>query len=360
MSMNKRGLNAGTKMIAIHATSGTFSDEWIAYCDSYGIAYRVVDCFASDIIAQLKGCGGLMWHWPHHDHRAALFARELTSSLERSGVLVFPDSATSWHYDDKLGQKYLLEAVGAPLVPSYAFYDSKPALTWASQVDYPKVFKLRGGAGSENVRLVRDEAEARRLIHRSFGRGWRTKSRLHLLKERLWHVKRDRSLTSVVNLWRGFARLVVPTEDERNGGTERHYAYFQDFVPGNYHDIRVIVIGERAFAIKRMVRGNDFRASGSGHIVYDPAQIPRACVQLAFELSKTLKTQCTAYDFVFDAGRPMVVEISYAFTIAVYADCPGYWGPDLQWHEGNFRPQHFMVEDFVAAVEGAPLMRSRM
>lgn len=346
-------------MIAIHAARGTFSDEWVAYCDSCRIQYRLVDCFASDIVARLEGCSGLMWHWPHYDHRAALFARQLTLALERSGIWVFPGSATSWHYDDKLGQKYLLEAVGAPLAPSHVFYDREVALLWASRTHYPKVFKLRGGAGSENVRLVRSEAEARALIHRSFGRGWRTKSRFHPLKERLWHIRRDRSLASVVNLWRGLARIVVPTADERNGGIERHYAYFQDFIPGNDHDIRVIVIGHRAFAIKRMVRGNDFRASGSGHIIYERDEIPEACVKLAFQLSQALGTQCTAYDFVFDAGRPMVVEISYAFAVTGYANCPGYWSSDLQWYEGKFRPEHFMVEDFVSTVEGARPMRSQ-
>lgn len=339
-------------MIAIHSTSGTFSDEWIAYCDDRGIAYRIVDCFASDIVAQLAGCGGLMWHWPHHDYRAALFARQLTLALECAGIPVFPNTATSWHYDDKLGQKYLLEATGAPLVRSYAFYDRELALQWASQTNYPKVFKLRGGAGSENVKLARDEAQARHLILRSFGRGWHSRSRFHLLNERMWHVRRDRSLRSVANLWRGIARLVVPTEDERNRITERHYAYFQDFVPGNDHDIRVIVIGRRAFAIKRMARENDFRASGSGHIIHERGAIPEECVDLAFTLSRTLDTQCTAFDFVFDRGRPMVVEISYAFAAAGYELCPGYWGPDLQWHEGHFSPEHFMVEDFVASLEG--------
>ena len=33
--------------------------------------------------------------------------------------------------------------------------------------------------------------------------------------------------------------------------------------------VRVIVINDKAFAIKRMVRKNDFRASGSGIIEYD-------------------------------------------------------------------------------------------
>lgn len=338
-------------MIAIHPTPSGFSDQWIAWCDAHGIAYRLVDCYRSDIMQQLQGCEGLMWHWVHHDHKAALFARQLTLSLERAGIPVFPNTVTCWHYDDKLGQKYLLEAVGAPLVPSHVFYDRKEALQWAAQTQYPKVFKLRGGAGSENVKLARSKMDAVRFIRRSLGRGWKSKSRLYLLKERLWHVQRDRTLKSIWNVWRGLARLIIPTEDERVSQIERHYAYFQDFIPDNDHDIRVIVIGKRAFAIKRMTRDGDFRASGSGHIIHDPAAIPEACLRLAFLMSAKLGAQCLAYDFVFQDGAPLIVEVSYAFARKGYLECPGFWDENLTWQEGSFHPEHFMIEDFANALK---------
>jgi glutathione synthase/RimK-type ligase-like ATP-grasp enzyme len=59
-------------------------------------------------------------------------------------------------------------------------------------------------------------------------------------------------------------------ETEKKFNPEKNYVYFQDFIPQNDFDIRIIVIGKRAFAIKRMVRKGDFRASGSGNIKYDP------------------------------------------------------------------------------------------
>ena len=71
--------------------------------------------------------------------------------------MVFPNFNTAWHFDDKVGQKYLLEAIDAPLVPSYVFYSKEMALKWLEQTQFPKVFKLRGGAGSANVKLVQDE-----------------------------------------------------------------------------------------------------------------------------------------------------------------------------------------------------------
>lgn len=210
---------------------------------------------------------------------------------------------------------------------------------------------MRGGAGSEHVKLVRDSSHARRLIRRSFGRGWNLKSRLHPLRERLWHFRRDRDLKSLWNIWRGIARLVIPTTVERSGRIERHYAYFQDFIPGNDHDIRVVVIGHRAFAVKRMVRSGDFRASGSGHVIYDPTAIPSECVSAAFSATRAIGAQLAGYDFIFADGKPLIVEISYGFPRIIYEGCPGYWNEDLSWNECKFHPHHFMAEDFVGSLE---------
>jgi hypothetical protein len=42
------------------------------------------------------------------------------------------------HFDDKIAQKYLLEAVEAPLAPSYVFFHKEDALGWISQATFPK------------------------------------------------------------------------------------------------------------------------------------------------------------------------------------------------------------------------------
>ena len=44
----------------------------------------------------------------------------------------------------------------------------------------------------------------------------------------------------------------------------KDYVYFQKFLPNNKYDIRIVVIGDRAFGFIRYNRENDFRASGSG------------------------------------------------------------------------------------------------
>ena len=112
-----------TVQLAIHPYEGSFSGRWMAYCDEHKIPYRLVNCLDSDIIAQLASVDALLWHWHHQDPSAQLMARQVIMAAEAMGVAVFPNTPTCWHFDDKVAQKYLLEAVGAPLVPTYVFYD---------------------------------------------------------------------------------------------------------------------------------------------------------------------------------------------------------------------------------------------
>ena len=132
-----------------------------------------------------------------------------------------------------------------------------------------------------------------------------------------------------------FARII---------GSQKGYALFQEFAPNNEYDIRVITIGDRAFAIKRMVRSNDFRASGSGNILYDKNEIDERCVKIAFETSGKLRANCLAYDFVFDSrGNPFIVEINYGYDHCAYFSCKGFWDINMQWHECRFNSAEWMV-----------------
>lgn len=330
--------------LAIHNTKSSFAERWIAYCEEKHIPYKIVNCHANDIVQQLADCDALLWHHQQGGPKDILFAKQLLFSLEQSGKKVFPDFNTGWHFDDKIGQKYLLEALNiTELVPTWVFYNKADALKWADSVSFPKVFKLRGGAASQNVRLVRTKAMARKLIDRAFGKGFKAYDALGSLKERIRKYRLGKA--NAREVVKGLVRLAVPPPYAQIMGNESGYIYFQEFMPGNDSDTRIIVIDGKAFAIKRMVRKNDFRASGSGHIVHDQRQIDLRCVQLAFAFTEKLKAQCVAYDFVFDAkNNPLLIEISYGFAPAVYEACPGFWDRQMNWHEGKFNPYGWMVE----------------
>lgn len=336
-------------LIAIHKKEGSFSDRWIEYCEKNEIDFKIVNCYSSNIIEQLKGCDGLMWHWSHTDYRDQNFARQLIFSIEKMGIKVFPSYNTCWHFDDKIGQKYLLEALGAPLVPTHVFYDKKTAYNWIEKITFPKVFKLRAGASSRNVALVKSKHKARKLIRKSFKNGFPSISRFSNFRNKLWQLKRDRNFDSIIKLINGFIRIIFPKKKQNLLGKEKGYVLFQEFIPNNKFDDRIIVIGNRIIAVRRYVRNNDFRASGSGVKDYDKDLFNHKSLDLAFKISRLLHTQSIAFDFVYDAEKnPLIVEISYAFVIgAFYDDCPGFWDEKLNWHKETVNPQSFIIEDFI-------------
>lgn len=337
--------------IAIHDSKEKhfFSDRWIEYCSRNNIPFKVVNAYDNDIINQLNDCDIFMWHHSNYDYRDALFAKQLIYSLETIGIKVFPDFNTTWHFDDKVGQKYLLEAIDAPLVPSYVFYNKKDARKWIESTSFPKVFKLRGGSGSSNVQLVENKHKAKKLIKKAFGKGFSQFDKFNHLKFRYKKFKSGKE--SFVGVLKGIVRLFIGNKYSNMVPKEKGYVYFQDFIPNNKFDIRVIVVGEKAFALKRLVRKNDFRASGSGNILYNKSEIDERCIQISFNVNEKLKCQSIAFDYVFDENNnPLIVEISYGFDVKAYDPCPGYWDSSLKWHEGKFNPQEWIIENILESL----------
>ena len=333
--------------LAIHQSRDSYSDRWTIYCKQQAIDFKLVDCYSNDIVQQLQDCDALLWHHHQGKPRDLVFAKQLLFAWEHAGKKVFPNFKTGWHFDDKLGQKYLLEACNIPMVETFAFFTKSEALSWVEANTFPKVFKLRGGAGSGNVMLAKDKATAKAFINKAFGRGFSQYQPLNSLKER--YTKFRKGKVSIIEVAKGLARFAVPPPYAKQAGREKGYVYFQEFIEGNDHDIRVIVIGNKAYAIKRMVRKNDFRASGSGNILYDKALFDEKVIALSFNINQRLQTQCLALDFVFKNGEPLVVEISFGFSMAGYDPCPGYWDDNLQWHQGKFNPYGWMIEDIINA-----------
>jgi glutathione synthase/RimK-type ligase-like ATP-grasp enzyme len=332
--------------IAIHKSSWGFSQDWITYCIKQNIEFKTVDCRSTDITHQLDDCDALMWHHHHTDAKDVLFAEHLLFAVQQSGKKVFPDFNTSWHFDDKVGQKYLLELINAPVAKSWVFYEKKDALAWVKCTSFPKVFKLRGGAGSSNVQLVKTEKDATKLVKKAFGSGFSSYNKIGDLKENIRKFTWDKSKRT--ELAKSFRRLFYSTRFARTVGPQKGYILFQQFIPDNKFDIRVITIGERAFAIKRLVRDNDFRASGSGRILYNKSEIDERCVTIAFETTAKLNAQCVAYDFVFDENNnPLIVEINYGFAHEAYFPCPGYWDRQMKWHEEKFNSAEWIVEELL-------------
>lgn len=331
--------------IGFHHRKGSYSEHWIKYCLENNINFKVVNAYSTDIINDLQDCVIFMWHHHQGNPKDALFAKQLLFSLESEGKIVYPDFYTGWHFDDKLGQKYLLESIGAPLVPTYIFYDKQEALNWTEETNFPKVFKLRGGAGSANVRLIKSRNEAFTIIKQAFGKGFRQYNPMEIIKDSFRKFRNEDK--NLIKLIKSSAHFLYPYQIEKSKGREKGYVYFQDFIPDCKYDIRVQLIGNKCYAMKRYVRPNDFRASGGGNIDYDGSKIPLSAIKLSFDVAKILKMQTMAIDLLPFKDSYLIAEISYAFAIDDGELDPGYWDSSFSWHPGLINPFGWMIEDLI-------------
>lgn len=327
--------------IAIHHRAGSFSDLWIDFCEKNGINYKIVDAYDNDIIQRLTDCDAFMWHFHHAIYKDTLIAKNILTTLQLQGKIVFPNIQTCYTFDDKVSQKYQLEAVGAPIVPSYVFFNKKDALKWVAQTEYPKVFKLTGGAGASNVKLINNKTEAKVLIKKAFKKGISTFNPYASIHEHWGHYQQGQ-ITFIDFAKRAIVSL-RKSEYKRYRGNECGYVYFQDFIPNNTGDIRIVVIGDKAFGLNRTCRKGDFRASGSGIISYEKPSKELAAI--AFSVSRQMQADCVAFDFIYDCNqKPLIVEISYGFTASAYFKCPGFWDADLVWHTTSINPGALQME----------------
>ncbi len=325
------------------------SERWAEYAQRDGYEVRRVDVFAPDILARLADCVGFMWRHGHFSRDRAV-ARRLLPVLETQlGLCVYPDLATAWHYDDKIAQTYLLDAAGLPTPRTWLFWRRPEAEAFLGAAEFPLVVKLWSGAGSSNVRLVRSPAEGCRLVKRLFEGGVEDLRQLEP-QGRAGLIARARA---AVHLFLGSP---LPPEGD---AWERHknYVLFQEFLPDNAFDTRLTVIGQRAFGFRRFNRPQDFRASGSGRLDFDPQAIDPAMTRLAFRTARALRAQSCAIDGLYRAGAPVIAEISYTYASWAVHDCPGHWrldnGPDapLRWVAGGLWPEEAQWQDFRGRLE---------
>ncbi|MDD3534861.1 MAG: hypothetical protein PHC50_01755 [Candidatus Cloacimonetes bacterium] len=319
-----------------------FTQEYIKILEFNDVNYAIIDGENPKFWDQLKSIDAFIYHVGHTSDMLQKSASFMPILQNMSSLPLFPNYNTLWHFDDKIKQHYLAEALDLPFAKTWVFWTKKTALSWADTCEYPVVLKLRGGAGSTNVIKLESPQMTKRIIKRLFSKGVADSSLPASWKVRFFPFKRF-VRTELIKLKRTLIREDVSLYWQNN----KNYAYFQKFLPNNDYDTRVTVIGGRAFAFRRYNRANDFRASGSGKLNYDTEVIDKRMLKIALDTSDKCGFQSMAYDFLYDNETPVICEISYTYAHDAIYNCPGYWDRELNWHEGHHLPQYFILKDLL-------------
>lgn len=327
----------------------SYSKRWLKLARELDVEAVPVDVFAPDIFDTIAACDAFMWRYDPPAHTRLHADRLLTAIEEGMRMPVFPSLESRWHFEDKIGQAYFLAAAGIPIPVTTVCWSREHAVRFCADATYPFVLKLATGYQGSNVRLVTNRDDALFHVEQLFGHGaialsQRPASHAGLL----W-----RRVRAAVDLFKG-RNPFGPTAD-----AELQYGYFlaQEFLPDNPFDVRVTITGNRAFVFRRFNRPGDFRASGSGLIDWDPAQVGEDAVRLAYRVASHLGAQTVGVDIIRRGREPVVVELTLAYASWALRDCPGHWvlhgEPDfgsLEWVDGSLEPADAILADFVAQI----------
>ena len=187
------------------------------------------------------------------------------------GKRCFPSPDYVNLYEDKFLEASLAEIYDLPFIKTYTAHNEANALTLIETLQYPVVSKVNPSSGSMGVELVRTKKDARRIVKQAFSRLGRSTYSNHF--------------------------------------RQKNYIYFQEFIPNDGHDIRVIVIGNCVFGYYRKVLDGDFRASGMNLV--EMRDIPEEAMKMALRVNECIKSPMLAVDMLHALnGNYYVIEYS--------------------------------------------------
>ena len=320
------------KKIFDHSTSWT--PRFIDFCKDNGIPYEIVNCYRPDIIKRLPNYSALLWNYNNFVIADLLEARNIIQVAHNLGLVTFPYPDMNWHFDDKIAEMYALESVKAEIPRNWVFYDKEECLEWIRhKAQYPFVAKSRCGSGANNVKLLRNKREAEKYVSRMFSKGFDPTPSLSY--KAFSKIQSSKDLSMIISRIKKIPEFLNTRAHAKMMPIEKGYCYFQEFIPNDGYDLKVVVIGDKMTFCARNVRKYDFRASGGGDCYYDRTLLTDNVIDSAFEAAQRLNMECVGFDFVVDkkTGKGKIIEMCYGFDYEVQKNLGAYVDKNHTWHE---------------------------
>ncbi|HGS5145939.1 TPA: RimK family alpha-L-glutamate ligase [Vibrio parahaemolyticus] len=220
----------------------------------------------------------------------------------RGGILV-PSIDSYLAHENKYFQEMYKSRVGVATPCAKLLSTSNSDITST----LPAVIKPYSGFGSQGVQLAKSKSELKSGIHNNMSNYVLEKFNIREIAKRTikYFVK-------------------FPNEYPKKVGR----VVIQDFIPNLKHDWKVLVFGDRAFALKRFTRENDFRASGSGNFDYS-SLASEGLIEFAFKARESLGVPFVSLDVAeSDEGFSIIEYQSVHFGLATAINAQRFYSLD--------------------------------
>jgi glutathione synthase/RimK-type ligase-like ATP-grasp enzyme len=248
--------------------------RWTKYCrflDNNSFEYDIFSLHSHDWIEkanQLDIIVGMC----SSEHNRLLETREKYHFLETYlGKTCYPSAAHVMLYENKRLETYISWAKNIPFAKTMISHDKQDALLSLDKLSYPLISKIDPSSGSFGVDFVRSKNKARKIVKKAFS---------------------------------GIGRQThLPYNKQKN------YVLFQEFIPNDGYDIRVIVVGNLIFGYYRKVLDGDFRASGMNLV--EKRELPGEAMKIALMVNNIIKSPMLVVDMLHGLDdKYYIIELS--------------------------------------------------
>lgn len=255
------------------------------------------------------------------------FLEDISCALKHAGAVLIPE----WRYMRAHHNKVLMEilrdidlAEVDTGIHSSFWGCNEEFFQKIDEIDFPCVFKSSEGAGSLGVALLRDKNEARVLLEKN---------------------NRNRK-TSAKDIILG----ILGKREAPVHSNYRKKFVIQNFVPGLSGDYKVLIYGDKYYALSRKNRDNDFRASGGGKLDYEPF-LPEGIFDFAKKVYDALNVPVVSLDIAFDGNRFYLIEFQCCHfgTATIEYSTHYYYLNNNEWT--RYDGSSIMEKEFISSIK---------
>lgn len=224
-----------------------------------------------------------------HDGRYKSFIEDIIFDLEQRRLNVIPTYACLKAHNNKVAMELMRirsDFDEIKTIRSRVFGTLEEIRKACKELEYPVVVKTHAGAMSRGVAKASNPEELIRHAAR-FSKSFNFR---HDLKELLRKVK-YRNTYVRESFYR--SKFII-----------------QNLIEGLQGDWKVLVYGNRCFALRRDNRDNDFRASGSGKFIFSK-DLPVGMLDFALSVCRYFKVPHISLDIGFDGNRFHLIEFQF-------------------------------------------------
>mgnify|MGYP001081994651 FL=1 len=224
-------------------------------------------------------------------------------ALSSKGLILLPDYKYFQAHHNKVLMELLREGLSSEslkTIKSRSIYDIRDLRNNVNNIEkiigYPIVLKTASGSGASGVSLARNRGELFAKA-KKMGRIF-----YHNATVPIWKTA---SLSKIKNQ---VLKIIGKPHMDRTYPREK--VVLQSFIPNLQYDYKVLVYGEKYYVLKRLIRDNDFRASGSGKLVF-PTKFDeeiKNVLDMARTLFLELDVPMLSVDIAYDGKKCHMIE----------------------------------------------------